>query len=183
LSFSAPDYAGPLEAWRTWKVVPGAGGPLLSSLFFDLVWTPRVATDARCLRRSWLERLGLARQAHAAPDRRCECGLYGASLEQAAAYLWHPRIAAHRSHAHVLGRVLLWGEVVECERGFRAATAYPAELIVPAAVGDPDGLRRVAELARGLEHYGVPVRVVRCRTREEIVSEARRGAGAQHAAA
>jgi hypothetical protein len=31
----------------------------------------------------------------------------------------------------VLGRVSLWGEVVECERGYRASHAYPAALYVP----------------------------------------------------
>jgi hypothetical protein len=165
---AAPDFAEPFEAWRTWRVVTGIDGPLLSSLFFDLVWPPRAAVHARCNRRSWLDRIGRFRQAHAAPGERCECGLYGARIEQAAAYLWHPRIAPRRAHLHVLGRVKLWGAVVECERGYRASSAYPAELLVPAAPG-----ARAEEIAAGLARYGVPVRLIECRTREEIVEAAR----------
>lgn len=164
----APDFAEPFEAWRTWRVVSGVDGPLLSSLFFDLVWPANAAVHARCNRRSWLDRFGRFRQAHAAPGERCECGLYGARIEQAAAYLWHPRIAPRRAHLHVLGRVHLWGDVVECERGYRASSAYPAELLVPAAPGG-----HAETLADGLARYGVPVRLVECRTREEIVQAAR----------
>ncbi|MBV8258982.1 MAG: hypothetical protein JO073_14315 [Actinobacteria bacterium] len=165
---AAPDYAEPLEAWRTWRVVSGPDGPRLSSLFFEEVWKPNAAVEARCNRRSWLDRFGRFRQAHAAPGEHCECGVYGARIEQAAAYLWHPRIAPRRAHLHVLGRVRLWGDVVECERGYRAALAYPAELIVPALPGGRSG-----EIADGLGRYGVPVRLVECRTREEIVQAAR----------
>jgi len=174
---AAPDFAAPFEAWRTWKIVPSARGPLLSSLFFDLVWPPQVAVHARCLRRSWFERFGLLRQTHAAPGRRCECGVYGASLEQAAAYLWHPRVAPRRTSLHVLGRVLLWGDVVECERGYRAASAYPAELVVPVSAVGKGRVEEGEEVAEGLSRYGVPVRLVACRTREEIIRAARRGAG------
>jgi hypothetical protein len=94
--------------------------------------------------------------------------VYGARIEQAAAYLWHPRIAPRRAHLHVLGRVRLWGDVVECERGYRASHAYPAELLVPAAPG-----ARADELAANLTRYGVPVRLIECRSREEIVEAAR----------
>ncbi len=46
-----------------------------------------------------------------------------------------------------VGRVLLWGRVVEHERGYRAEAAYPADAVAP----DP-------ETAAALERrYGVPV--------------------------
>jgi hypothetical protein len=170
---AAPDYAAPFEAWRTWKVVRGAEGPLLSSLFFDLVWTPRTAVHASCLRRRWLDRLGVFRRDHVAPAPRCECGVYAAGLEQAVSYLWHPRVAPRRAPVHVLGRVLLWGDVIECERGYRASTAYPAELIVPTTVSGRGRLAGVEEVAAGLRRYGVPVRLLECQTREELVREAR----------
>ena len=45
-----------------------------------------------------------------------------------------------------VGRVLLWGRVVEHERGYRAEAAYPADAVAP----DP-------ETAAALERrYGVP---------------------------
>lgn len=164
----APDYAEAFDAWRTWRVVSDPDGPLLSSLFFDLIWPAGAAVHAQCNRRSWIDRIGRFRQIHAAPGERCECGVYGGRIEQAAAYLWHPRIAPRRAHLHVLGRVRLWGDVVECERGFRASSAYPGELIVPSVPGGRGG-----EVADGLVRYGVPVRLVECRTREEIVQAAR----------
>lgn len=170
---AAPDYAAPFEAWRTWKVVRGREGPVLSSLFFDLVWEPRLAVHATCLRRTWLDRLGVLRREHEAPGRRCECGVYAAGLEQAVSYLWHPRVAPRRAPVHVLGRVLLWGEVVECERGFRAASAYPAELLVPTAVSGRGRLSAIEDVAAGLSRYGIPVRLVECQTREELVRQAR----------
>ena len=168
-----PDYPAPFEAWRTWKVVAGPDGPLLSSLFFDLLWRPRAAVQASCLRRSWLDRFEFFRQEHTAPGRRCECGVYAAGLEQAVSYLWHPSVAPRQTPVHVLGRVLLWGDVVECERGYRASSAYPAELLLPTVVPGRGRLLRVDEIATGLSRYGVPVRLVECRTREDLVREAR----------
>jgi hypothetical protein len=170
---AAPDFAAPFEAWRTWKVVGTAQSPLLASLFFDLLWTPRRAVEATCLRRSWLDRLSILRREHEAPGQRCECGVYAAGLEQAVSYLWHPRVAPRRAPIHVLGRVHLWGGVVECERGFRASRAYPAELLVPTAVSGRGRLSGIEQIALGLERYGIPVRLVECRTRDELVAEAR----------
>lgn len=170
---AAPDFVAPFEAWRTWKVLGSTDRPLLSSLFFELVWTPRVAVEAACLRRSWLDRLPFVRREHEAPGRRCECGVYAASLEQAVSYLWHPRVAPRRSPVHVLGRVRLWGDVVECERGFRASRAYPAELLVPTTVSGRGRLPGIELVALGLERYGVPVRLVECRSRDELLAEAR----------
>jgi hypothetical protein len=72
----------------------------------------------------------------------------------------------------VLGRVALWGTVVECERGWRASRAYPAHLYVPSprrpALFVLTGLRRPAlpaeEIALELAAYGVPVEIVECAT-------------------
>jgi hypothetical protein len=69
----------------------------------------------------------------------------------------------------VLGRVLLWGAIIECDHGWRAEYAYPAVLYLSA--GEPDltlGFRPKAEqnrraaledVARRLDGYGVPVHV------------------------
>jgi hypothetical protein len=54
----------------------------------------------------------------------------------------------------VIGTVSLWGDVVECERGWRAAFAYPSRLFVPL------GFPGAAEQAVGLADYGVPVELV-----------------------
>ena len=54
----------------------------------------------------------------------------------------------------VIGTVSLWGDVLECERGWRAAFAYPGRLFVPL------GFPGAAEHAVGLEDYGVPVELL-----------------------
>ena len=54
----------------------------------------------------------------------------------------------------VIGTVSLWGDVLECERGWRAAFAYPSRLFVPL------GFPGAAEQAVGLEDYGVPVELL-----------------------
>lgn len=59
----------------------------------------------------------------------------------------------------MLGRVALWGTVVECERGFRASSAYPVALYVPVGRGS-NALRRALDLAAGLRRYRVPVELL-----------------------
>jgi hypothetical protein len=51
----------------------------------------------------------------------------------------------------VIGRVLLWGSVVEEDAAWRAELAYPQRLLVPTLLRDAYGV------ARDLEDYGVPV--------------------------
>jgi hypothetical protein len=58
----------------------------------------------------------------------------------------------------VIGTVSLWGDVLECERGWRAALAYPSRLFVPL------GFPGAAERAVGLEDYGVPVELLETRS-------------------
>jgi hypothetical protein len=56
----------------------------------------------------------------------------------------------------VVGEVSLWGTVVECARGFRASSAYPLRIHVPA-----EAAKRNGELVAGLSEYGVPVTELR----------------------
>jgi hypothetical protein len=53
----------------------------------------------------------------------------------------------------VFGRALLWGDRLEGELGWRAATAYPVALYVPATLDD------AGAVAEGLSVYGVPVEI------------------------
>ena len=64
-----------------------------------------------------------------------------------------------RRQRPVVGRVLLWGDVHEHERGWRASLAYPERLYVFGASGgrDDSGAER---LSTGLGRYGVPVEVL-----------------------
>jgi hypothetical protein len=106
----------------------------------------------------------------------------------------HAREYEYPVEQPVFGRVSLWGKVVECERGWRASCAYPAALYVPALsepepsepelrplvarlfrspYTHPDrllgryGLNQTphpTQVARALEHYGVPIGIVSCQT-------------------
>jgi hypothetical protein len=79
------------------------------------VWEPGHGLAAACAK------------GHPAPDPACSCGIYAArDPEEARRYL------VGRDDPHVVGRVLgrvaLWGTVVEGERGWRASRAHPVEI-------------------------------------------------------
>jgi hypothetical protein len=149
----APDFVEPLEAWRVWKVVRRNGVYSLGSVVQSTLWPAGEALVAECLagRRLFLCRRRNRR--HEAPEARCECGIYAAGLEGVGQYVAD---APFRGVARVLGRVALWGTVVECERGYRGSHAYPTRIFVPADAGEP---WRIGwdEVALGLCRYGVPV--------------------------
>jgi hypothetical protein len=90
---------------------------LLQSVLYDDVWRPARELVATCA------------SGHRAPDEECACGIYAArEPDEALRYL------VGRDEAQVvgrlLGRVALWGKVIECERGWRAERAYPLEVEV-----------------------------------------------------
>jgi hypothetical protein len=75
----------------------------------------------------------------------------------------------------IVGRVRLWGTVVECEGGWRGEVAYPSALFVPTGRGRGWGRRRIAppaqpveQVARAVADYGVPVEIVDCATDHEL---------------
>jgi hypothetical protein len=123
---TAPDYIEPLEAWRVWHVVTQGGVALLRSVIKPTVWMPGEPLTAECLRRRrFLRRRGTL---HAAPEPECDCGIYATSRDRVGEYLQEPLPPG--AVARIMGRVQLWGTVVECERGYRAQFAYPLELYV-----------------------------------------------------
>ncbi len=154
---TAPDYAEAFEAWRVWRVVRHDGVLALASIVKRTIWPAGEPLEAQCLKAlplfDWLRR----RRPHPAPEWRCECGIYAAGLDCVHTYLAD---ALPDASARVIGRVALWGSVVECERGFRASHAYPVRLYVPLPSG---GRARTAaeEVVRELARYDVPVEAVR----------------------
>ncbi len=102
----------PVSAWRAWALTgrrDGTGLLLRPVAKRAKTWRPREVVEASC-RTSRL---------HEAPEPTCTCGLHGThDLE----ILRKTRCPA------VLGRVSLWGRVVEHEHGFRAQYAYPQRL-------------------------------------------------------
>jgi hypothetical protein len=146
----APDYAEPLCAWRLWEVEDLDAAPRLRSLYRFSFWPIGAPLEARCE----AQRFRLPRRPrHAAPTETCTCGIYGAPFE-----LIRKKLAIDHGLPpgclFVIGTVSLWGAVVECERGWRAAFAYPSHVFVPL------GFPGAAEQAAGLGDYGVPVELV-----------------------
>lgn len=146
----APDYAEPLCAWRMWEVEEADGAPRLRSLYRISFWPVGAPFEARCE----AQRLRLSRRPrHAAPSETCSCGIYGAPFE-----LIRRKLAIDGGLPPgcliAIGTVSLWGEVLECERGLRAALAYPRHLFLP--LGSPGA----ADRAVGLQDYGVPVELI-----------------------
>ncbi len=162
----APDYVEPVVGWRVWYAVEAGGKTRLSSVFHEMVWPTREPLAAVCLRWRFLRRR--PQGDHAAPAASCGCGIYAASLQRLGEYLTWPR-ASSRAMCPVIGRVALWGTVVECAHGWRASLAYPAQLYVPLL---PRG--RHAALARqfalDLTEYGVPVDLLEVRRLNELIA-------------
>ncbi len=156
-----PDFAEPVEAWRVWRVALGESRLVLQSLHAGAVWEPGVPLTASCAagRRSRRAPWWKKPNDHAAPELDCDCGIYGVrSVAAARSYLVLPPLLP--GDDRVIGRVALWGDVVEAPSGWRASHGYPLELFVPAPEVAHRGLRQrahVDEILFALEAYGVPV--------------------------
>ena len=159
-----PDFVEPVEAWRVWRIAMDDRRVVLKSLFAGAVWEPAVPLVASCTEghRSRWTPWRKKPSDHAAPELDCGCGIYGVqSVAAARSYLERPALLSRDDR--VIGRVALWGNVVEGQFGWRASHAYPVELFVPAPVVVASGLRRrtyVDEILTALEVYRVPVDLV-----------------------
>ncbi|HSP71995.1 MAG TPA: hypothetical protein VLN26_06475 [Gaiellaceae bacterium] len=159
----APDYIDPVEGWRVWAVVDDGGRTLLRSLFYDVLWEPGVPACARCehrqfsLRTPWRRR----RTGHAAPEEHCRCGIHAAF--RPGTLMPYFRLRAPGEYCRAIGRVALWGEIVECESGYRAQRAYPTQLFLPDLLrvpSRPHAPVAVESLALELVEYDVPVEIL-----------------------
>ncbi len=117
----APDYAEALIGWRVWLVVETRAGLRLSSVIHEETWPLGGELVARC-----------RGEGHSAPHESCACGIH-AAREPATVLTYLRGRDGPRTVGRVLGRVLLWGRVVEHEAGWRAERASPLELVS----GDP----------------------------------------------
>lgn len=102
----------PIVAWRAWALTGRRDGTdvlLRPVAKRTRTWKPREIVEASCRSFRW----------HEAPDVSCTCGLHGTHGIEV---LRKTRCPA------VLGRVALWGRVIEHEHGFRARFAYPQRL-------------------------------------------------------
>jgi hypothetical protein len=138
---SAPDYADALIGWRAWCVVRYGADFRLASVIQDDVWPTDAPFVARCRAHEPPANrlLPRDRELHAAPAAGCTCGIY-AAREPAGAWTYLRGRDDADTVARVIGRVMLWGKVVEHEDGWRAERARPLDVYT----GDR-GLRRRLE--------------------------------------
>jgi hypothetical protein len=173
----APDYLEPITGWRGWFVVADEQATRLSSLVYPTLWPPRRELLATCRHRPLLRLRPWRRRPpdHGAPDESCRCGIYAtADPEKAAAYLEDRIVHAepvrwpvlHR----VIGRVALWGSVVECEDGWRASQAYPERLYVPSLPEEVEDGCDGRTIACELTAYGVPIELLECWTYADVAA-------------
>jgi hypothetical protein len=99
----------PIVAWRTWALT---GHRDVSNLLLRPVagrsrpWKPMQVAEAGCKHT----------RLHSSPSLGCTCGLHGT----------HGLDLLRRTRCPaVLGRVALWGRVIEHDHGYRAQYAYP----------------------------------------------------------
>ncbi|GEM_PF-1393158 len=132
-------------AWRIWwyrekRLHPSLAGTL--PLYIRATaWPPRDTPDARC---------PLGWHDAPPPHATCTCGYY--AVKRLATALAWARARPQQfpsAEALVIGRVSLWGHVIEHEDGYRAQRAYPHLLYV---LGPPGAARELADLY-GVEAY------------------------------
>jgi hypothetical protein len=169
----APDYAEPVLGWRTWAAVEDGDGLTLRSVVYESRWPPRERVRAVCAHRTrsrMLARL-LRVEGHEAPGERCECGIYAARTpDLALPYLGRLGLV-RTAKAAVIGRVALWGRVIECERGWRGTFAYPTHLYLLRARLSRRERPHAHELAGALASYGVPVEVAEAPTLAALLAD------------
>jgi hypothetical protein len=128
--------------YRLWRVEIHSDRPRLGSLFKPTVWLPRVEAHAAC----WDDR-AIFNDKHRSPwgDGDCQCGLWAFPRRRLPFLLMWMYAALEvrpaqpsTTEAYAVGRVKLWGRIVEHERGWLAEYGYPdsLELWHPAVVRD-----------------------------------------------
>ena len=118
-----------IEAFRSWRVDPNDS--YLHSQFYTCAWAPYRKMEAICMSGEYC------------CAGSCDAGIYatkGPILDFLA------NVAPSGDSYCILGKVWLWGRILECEDGYRAEFAYPSLIYNTHA--------RSAEFA---QRYGVPL--------------------------
>lgn len=122
----------PILAFRAWRI--DNERELLLSCTCDHVWQPRTRESAHCT---------VNRTIHCGvpPAWNCSCGFYAYKTVRD---LTASRYSDSPSGLVVIGRVALWGRVIDHARGYRGMHAYPQILFYRSSNSD-DLVRRVAD--------------------------------------
>jgi hypothetical protein len=126
---TGPDvFFEPLVGWRAWK----AERHLLYSVNWDTPWPGMKRMEGGC---AFGSQAAGGFVMHEVPSSSCHCGIYAFKTRAQADELalrvldlsWDILTA---EEAVALGRISMWGRVVETERGYRAQYAYPYDVIL-----------------------------------------------------
>jgi hypothetical protein len=126
----SPDYIHTLTGWRGWDV---SDHGYLESVGTESTWGPKRAIKAICSGNS----------SHEAPQMACNCGYWSFKSHENLV----KAISGYASTVKVIGKVEIWGRVIECENGYRSEFAYPSELWLL-----DEGIESLGHI------YGVPIR-------------------------
>lgn len=151
-SFEVPDLVDPVIGWRVWKIVHTDEDELrLRSPWYPNVWEPREDFVAKCnyTARNTDES---TREPHPIPVFRHpskyghshNCGIWSLKTRLGVWAWW--RMIAREGSGWVIGRVQLWGRVIEGDDGWRGAKAYPLDLMPMDGSYFPDSVKWVTEL-------------------------------------
>ena len=109
---------GYVTAWRTWRVWSSRDGLSLHSVAAAPAlgeWAPLRPMEARC---GYREMRPPACECESCPGESNKCGIY--------AYREAPSAVTHAMG--IVGRVALWGTVIEHQTGYRGQFAYPIDV-------------------------------------------------------
>jgi hypothetical protein len=173
MSSSTPDLVVPIEGWRSWLIAIERGEPRLRSVVRSDLWEPAQAFAATCSMAHGSEAIPRHRPA----SRACSCGVHAARLRsEAEGHLAPP---SRRTGIAAIGRVALWGTVVEGEYGWRASFGYPVALDLVTWRTDRDVLADLGWVRRSLaDAYGVQVGIARPTPTADVGRRARRSSKA-----
>jgi len=120
----------PILGWRVWHVDSRDGCPSLRSWAHADAWPAGRRMEAACR-----TRLGLHRRAshHDAPRAGHRCGVYAFRERGDAEALLRQLLPVGPAVGRLpaaIGRVSLWGRVIENSGGWRAEYAYPYDLLL-----------------------------------------------------
>jgi hypothetical protein len=145
----SPDELGTVTGWRAWNVnrAPDEDGKLLlESVTYGYAWVPFEKARASCERCQSTD----PRKPDCTPGDHCSCGFYAAKSLNHLRKMGYHSYSPEGVQVTIVGRLAMWGKVVEGSQGWRAEYAYPEMLYVPFEVA-----RLIARPAS--DTYGVPV--------------------------